>query len=359
MRILYTCGREPEYPRNAVLQACLRASFPVIAATDRSSNLPLRYMRVAAKLLRAPAEYDLACVGFLGQPLVPLVRRITRRPILFDAFLSVYDTLCYDRRRFAPRSLAGRLAYWLDRASCTQADLVMLDTQAHARYFNKTFGVPMEKLTHLFVGCDENVFFPRPDAQPGYVLFYGSFLPLHGLEVIIRAAKLLAADERIRFRVIGNGLEYPRIRRLADQLQLSNMEFLPPVPLSDLPDQIAGAALCLGGHFSGSDKAQRVIAGKTFQCLAMGKPTIVGDNIANRELLTPGNDAWFCRPGDAEALAQAILALMNTPDLGVHLGKNARATFLARASIAALSRQVRQMVESLASPNQALAPKTD
>lgn len=359
MRILYTCGREPEYPRNAVLQACLRASYPVFAATDRSSNLPVRYMRVAAKLLRAPAEYDLACVGFLGQPLVPLVRRITRRPILFDAFLSVYDTLCYDRRRFAPRSLAGRFAYWLDRASCAQADLVMLDTRAHACYFHKTFGVPMDKLTHLFVGCDENIFFPLPDDQPGYVLFYGSFLPLHGLEVVIRAAKLLEADERIRFRVIGNGLEYPRIRRLADQLRLSSIEFLPPVPLSELPAHIAGATMCLGGHFSVSGKAQRVIAGKTFQCLAMGKPTIVGDNIANRELLTPGHDAWFCQPGDAEALAHAISTLTNTPDLGVHLGKHARKTFLARASIAALSQQVRLMVESLTCPDQARASRTD
>ena len=201
--------------------------------------------------------------------------------------------------------------------------------------------------------------FPLPDSQPGYVLFYGSFLPLHGLEVIIRAAKLLDADERIRFRVIGNGLEYPRIRRLADQLRLSNIEFLPPVPLSELPAQIAGATMCLGGHFSVSEKAQRVIAGKTFQCLAMGKPTIVGDNIANRELLTPGHDAWFCQSGDAEALAQAILALTNTPDLGVHLGRNARETFLARASIAALSQQVRLMVESLTCPDQARASRTD
>ena len=359
MRVLYTCGREPEYQRNAMLQACLKANFSVLAATDRASVLPARYLRVAAKLLKAPADYDLACVGFLGQPLMPLMRRITRRPILFDAFLSIYDTLCYDRRRFAPQSLAGRLAFWLDRTSCAQADLVMLDTQTHTHYFQQTFGIPAEKLTHLFVGCDERVFFPRPTIQTGYVLFYGSFLPLHGIEVIVRAARLLQADTRIRFRVIGNGLEYGRIRRLAEALQLSNVDFAPPVPLSALPDQIAGATVCLGGHFAGSDKAQRVIAGKTFQCLAMGKPTIVGDNPANRELLTPGFDVAFCPPADPEALAQAILTLVNDPDLRAHLSENARATFLARASVAALSPQVRQMVERLVASSQPASARTD
>ena len=118
----------------------------------------------------------------------------TRKPILFDAFLSVYDTLCFDRKRFAPSSPAGRLAFWLDRTSCSLGDLVLLDTEAHARYFCDTFGVPPAKVRRLFVGCDETVFFPRTIQSPQpLVLFYGTFLPLHGIDIIIRAAKLVGA----------------------------------------------------------------------------------------------------------------------------------------------------------------------
>jgi glycosyltransferase involved in cell wall biosynthesis len=350
MRVLFTCGREPEYQRNIVLRTCLERNFHVFSVTDGTPQLPLRYAHLALKLVLTRAEYDMACVGFLGQPLMPLVRRLTRKPILFDAFLSVYDTLCFDRRRFSPHSAAGQLAYWLDRTSCSLADLVILDTEAHAQYFSYTFGIPATKLRRLFVGCDESVFFPRPSESPRLsVLFYGTFLPLHGIDVVIRAAKLLEAAAGVHFRVIGTGMEYSHIRRLADDLDVQNVEFRAPMPLVQLADEIAQATLCLGGHFSAIDKAKRVIAGKTFQSLAMGKPTIVGDNPANRELLTPGHDAWFCPMADPEELASAILILMQDRELRAHLSRNALLTFRAQASVEALSRQVGQMADELLS----------
>jgi glycosyltransferase involved in cell wall biosynthesis len=348
MRVLFTCGREPAYQRNIVLRTCLERNFDVQSVTDSTPQLPLRYARLALKLLSTRTEHDMTCVGFLGQPLMPFVRRLTRKPILFDAFLSVYDTLCFDRRRFQPRSAVGQLAFWLDRTSCSQADLVLLDTEAHAQYFSRTFGLPSTRFRRLFVGCDESVFFPRPfqESHP-LVLFYGTFLPLHGIDIVIRAAKLLEAATDIRFRVIGTGMEHERIRRLSTELDVHNVEFRAPVPIARLADEIAEATICLGGHFSAIEKAKRVIAGKTFQSLAMGKPTIVGDNPANRELLTPGHDAWFCQMADPEALASAILSLVQNRDLQTHLGQNALRTFRMYASGDALSRQVGQMANEL------------
>lgn len=317
--------------------------------TSSLSRTPLRYAHLAKQLLQVCSDYDLLYVGFLGHPLMLLGRLLTCKPIVFDAFISVFDTLCLDRRLFRPKSLAGRLALLLDRVSCALADVVMLDTQANAQFFHRTLGIRLDKLRAVFVGCDETLFYPRPsdstsEAAASVVLFYGSFLPLHGIDVIVRAAKLLETEPEIRFRLIGRGMEYERIRCLTRELGLKNVEFCPPVPLSQLPDEIAQAMICLGGHFSDKGKARRVIAGKTFQCLAMGRPTIVGDNPANRELLTPNYDAWFCPMADPEALASAILTLVRDPELRSHLGRNARSTFLARASTQVLSQQVRQIV---------------
>lgn len=358
MRVLFTCGREPEYPRNAVLQAGLDRCSDLMSITERSPSLPLRYARLAARLLRVRGKYDLMVVGFFGQPLMLLARRLTSQPILFDAFISTYDTLCFDRGQFAPGSLVGRLAYWLDRTSCDRADLVLLDTQAHAEYFHRTFGVPRDKLRVLFVGCDESLFFPRAGGEETttLVLHYGSFLPLHGADVIVRAAKILESVPHLRFRMIGNGPELGRTRRLAEELGLRNVEFRPPVPLARLPDEIAQATICLGGHFGPSEKASRVIAGKTFQCLAMGKPVIVGDNRANRELLTPEHDAWFCAMSDAEALAAAILRLASDRDLRTHLGDQGRQTFLARASSAVLGAELCRIVGELAAASREREP---
>ena len=336
-----------------MVERCLRRNFDVLSVTSRLPRAVPRYLHVAKQLIQAPSDYDLVYVGFLGHPLMILGRQLTRKPMLFDAFISVFDTLCLDRQLFRPNSVIGRLAFSLDRVSCALADVVILDTRAHARFFHRTFDVPSDKLRVLFVGCDEKLFYPRStdsrsEESAPLVLFYGSFLPLHGVDVIIRAAKLLEADSEIRFRLIGRGMEYDRIQRLTRELSLENATFLPPVPLSQLPEEIAQATVCLGGHFSSIGKARRVIAGKTYQCLAMGKPTIVGDNPANHELLTPDQDAYFCPMGDPEALASAVLALVQDRELRNRLGSNARQTFMERASTPVLSEQVREMIEEAA-----------
>ena len=351
MRILYITGREISYPRNdVILNAFLRLGEVDTVTGGETGSLIFRLVSVFARALpySLKRNYDLIFIGFIGQPLVLLLRFLTRKPILFDAFLSVYDTLCFERRRFSPSSLMGRITFWLDRTSCFLANMICLDTQVHAQYFHATFGIPSEKLRSLFVGSNEALFYPRSvENTIPLVLYYGSFLPLHGIDVIVRAAKILEDEPVLRFRIIGKGIETERIKDLTERLKIKNIDFLLPIPLQDLPDHISQATVCLGGHFGSAAKAGRVIAGKTFQCMAMGKATIVGDNPANRELLTHGYDAWFCRMNDPEALAEAIRTLIHNRDLCKNLGEHALQTFMKRASIQALSEPLQEMVETL------------
>jgi glycosyltransferase involved in cell wall biosynthesis len=313
--MLFICGREPEYTRNQMILRALERNFQVVRVTNSSRPFILRNLLIVLKLLpKLWKEHDGVFVGFYGQPLLPIVKLLTRKPIVFDAFVSTYDTLCFDRKWFKPNSIGGRLAYWLDRYTCLLADRVLLDTKTHADYFAETFDLPREKFSVLYLGYDDNTFYPRDvqpteDPQQFIVFYYGSFLPLQGIEYIIRAAKLLEHEPAIQFQIAGRGSTYREIRRLAKDLTVTNVEFMGWIPYHQLPIAIACASICLGGHFSAIGKAQRVIAGKTYQFLAMAKPTIVGDNPANRELFTHKKNVYMCRMADEEALAAAIMAL--------------------------------------------------
>jgi glycosyltransferase involved in cell wall biosynthesis len=351
-RILFTCGREPTYVRNAVIRNALARRYNVISVTTGLRWLPLRYLMLTLKLIAFRKPVDGMLVGFYGQPLMLLARKLTRQPILFDAYLSTYDTLCFDRKLFKPGSLISKLAFWIDCTSCAFADQIILDTKAHADYFHETFKVPSEKIHRLFVGCNENIFHTQQDAPPiieGRVLAFGSYMPLHGMDVIVRAANLLQDDPRIHFHLIGRGMELKRVQHLAVEMHLPNVTFFPPVSQEQLSIEISKAAVCLGGHFGSTGKAARVIAGKTFIGMAMGKAVIVGDNPANRELLTPDHDALFCKMADPAALAGAIRTLTGNPGLGQTIGKNARQTFIARASLPVLSEQLSQIIEGMLS----------
>ncbi len=313
-RILFTCAREAEYVRDLLVRRALRRHFDLTEVTDtRHGSLLLRHLRLLPRLVLAlRGSYDLIFVGFYGHLLVNALGKWARKPIIFDAYLSTWDTLCFDRQTFGPQSVPGRLAFWIDQQSCLRARHSLLDTQTHARYFVDTFGVPSSKFSAYYVGYDEEQFQPaleKPAAKRFVVFYYASFVPLQGVEYIVRAAKLLEAEEDIDFHIIGWGMTYDRTRRLAEELALKRLIFDPPVPYSELPQAISNASICLGGPFGSSGKAGRVIAGKTFQFLAMAKPTIVGDSPANRELFRHGEDVWMCKMADSRALAAAILDL--------------------------------------------------
>ncbi len=346
MNIAFTCGREGSYPRNQSMLRALAQLGTVQARCPRPGRLTFNLLRLASQLLVSSARsWDVSVIGFYGQPLVIAQRVRWHGPLVFDAFVSTYDTYCFDRRVFRPDSLPGRFAYWLDQRSCALADIVVLDTLAHARYFNYTFGTPSEKLRVLYVGCDEDHFRPRalPPSDPPLVLFYGTFLPLHGVDVIVRAAHLLRGDP-LRIRIIGRGQNYEAIRHLAAQLDVDNIEFVDHVAFDALPDEIAKATLCLGGHFGASEKAGRVIAGKTFQCMAMGKPTIVGDNVANGELFVHGRDVWMVPMNDPVALAEGIRHLLDSPMTRTVIGGQARETIVRTCGNAATRAAVAQIV---------------
>lgn len=352
-RIIFTCGREPEYPRNAMILKALRKNFDIIEVTNLTSWMPLKYVFLLIKLFVSTRKpHDLIFIGFHGHILIFFARLFSSKPIVFDAFSSIYDTYCFDRKMFSPGSIFGKLFFWIDQYSCKLASIVCLDTNSHAQYYHNTFNIPEEKI-HVFpVGCDETIFYPRIDAvEEPVVLYFGNFLPLQGMDVIIKAAKTLDGKSSIKFLFIGNGIEYSRIVSKAQKWGINNVEFLPPIAMNKMPEYISRSMICLGGHFGTSDKANRVIAGKTYLCMAMAKPIIVGENPANREFLTHGYDAWFIPHNNPDALANAILTLEHDVQLRKSIGNNAYKTFIDRGSTQYISQQISKIINLVEKDN--------
>jgi glycosyltransferase involved in cell wall biosynthesis len=167
----------------------------------------------------------------------------------------------------------------------------------------------------LPIGCDDRLFRPLEGASPApagdrlfEVLFFGSFLPLHGVEIIAEAARLLAKEKDIRFRFIGQGQTYPRVRAFFREHGLANAEFLGRLPLSRLPGEIGRADVCLG-VFGRTEKSRRVVPHKIYQALAMGKAVVTARNPAVEEFFIHRRSIYMCDEPLAASLALAILEL--------------------------------------------------
>jgi glycosyltransferase involved in cell wall biosynthesis len=139
------------------------------------------------------------------------------------------------------------------------------------------------------------------------VVFYGQFIPLHGIGTIVEAARNSDAA-RVQWVIIGSGQESARIQAMLDEKPVPNLQWIPWVEYEDLRAQIASADVCLG-IFGDSDKAGRVIPNKVFQILSVGAPLITRDSPGIRELLDDDDDGVaFVPPADPAALLQAVYA---------------------------------------------------
>ncbi len=277
----------------------------------------LCYPRLVVRFLRAEAP-DVLVVGYLGQldvlVLYPFAR-LRAVPVLWDQFLSIYDTVVEDRRKLHRRHPLAKALYAWEWLACRSADRVLMDTRAHARYVVDTFGVAPERVEAVWVGAETAIFRPaatRPkgDGEPLRVLFYGQLIPLHGVETIVMAARLVRGLP-IRFLLIGSGQEEGLVRRLLEEQPLASLEWRPWIEYDRLIEAIEEADVCLG-IFGCSDKAARVIPNKVFQIIAAGRPLITRESPAIREIF--GDEApgvSLVPPGDAKALAAALGALLD------------------------------------------------
>jgi glycosyltransferase involved in cell wall biosynthesis len=322
----------------------------------RGMEVVLAYIRLLLKYLFTVGPYDIMMVGYIGHldmPLAWLLTRLPRRSLVFSPLISLYDTLVDDRRSFAEGTLMSRFLKWLDRRTCSIADLILLDTDAHIGYFVDTFGLPRDKFVRVFVGADETVFTPvrtppvtpHPDA-PFRILFVGKFTPLHGLDTIIRAAALMKDRTDVVFDMIGSGQLSDEIHTLADQEALSSVQFTDWVEYDQLPQRIVQADVCLG-IFGTTAKTDRVIPAKVFATLAMRKPLITGDSVAIKELLTDGENAVLCPIGDAEALSHAIRRVLEDRMLMDRIAEGGRQVYLAHASEAQIGQTVADALREL------------
>ena len=209
-------------------------------------------------------------------------------------------------------------------------DMVLADSIQNAEYYAATFSLRQSNITTINVGADEDVFYPlqletKRSTKALNILFFGTFIPLQGAEYIVQAAKLLER-ENVSFKFIGTGQTLPQVKGLAEQLSTCNTEFVDWVEYNALPEEIARADICLG-IFGVTEKSDRVVPNKVYQCIAMGKPVITADTAATRTVFGNRQNALLCVPGDGGAIAESIMEMIHDPRLRGEIGEGALKLF--------------------------------
>jgi len=275
--------------------------------------------RTYRSLSASHAPPDAILVNFPGYYLVPLAWILTRYPrkqLIFDAFVSVSDTLVSDRQLVSWLHPLAWMYYLADIISCHLADEILIDTKAHEKFFASRFFLSQKNIRVIYVGTRKDLFTPGPkenvfSIDKYNIVFIGTYIPLQGIEYILHAAKLLEEQKDIHFTLIGKGQTYEEMQKLTQKLQLSNVTFYDFMPIVELPKYLRSADSALG-IFGTSSKANRVIPHKVFDAVACGTPVITAKNAAIEEQFTDGEEVFLCEAGNPQSLAEAIVRLKQT-----------------------------------------------
>ena len=308
------------------------------------------YRQLLREHRQAP-EYDVMLIGYPGQFDAFLGRRLAHRrgkPAALDILMSLH-LVAEERGLTAAHPNTGKLIFQLERRGLRQPDLLIAENPEYGGYIAAKYQLPVERFRYVPHGADETVFHPRPLRPPDdhfRVTYHGGYLPSHGMDAILGAARLLADEPGVRFEFYGSGPEKERIVRQAQEWNLPNVTFHGFVSQDELLDGLAQAHVCLG-VFGTTRQAHFTVQNKVWEGLAMGRAVISGDSPTIRAALDDRAEVYLIARNDPAALAAGLRELRDDPALRERIAAAGHARYLAGNSIPALGRQMKEALLSL------------
>ena len=172
---------------------------------------------------------------------------------------------------------------------------------------------------------------PRTASEPFELLFVGRLVERKGVDVLLRAVKLLEADPRLSVTVVGGGPEKARLESLALGLGVEKkVAFDGVVSAEAIEGRFARCdALVLPAIVTSTGDTEG-LGVVLIEAMGYGKPVIASAAGGIVDIVEQGETGLLVGPGDPDALAAAIRRAMDEPETMARLAAQGR-EFAAKA----------------------------
>jgi colanic acid biosynthesis glycosyl transferase WcaI len=295
----------PSHSRSVVGRIANYASFGLSSAI---ASLLSRFSPDVSYVYHPPLTVGLSAT---------LVRLIRGVPFVYDVQDLWPDTLSATRMASNPAalSLIGRCCKLVYR----NASRIAVQSQGFRRALIER-GVDSGKIEVIPNWCDESVMSTPPAANARLgspdrfqLLFAGNIGQAQGLDVLLHAARILESTRnRVDIHLLGDGVALDGLRAEASHLGLSNVHFIPRVPMGDVARFLCAAdALFVG--LRDEPLFSITIPSKTQAYMFMGRPIVLAGRGDVADLVRSAGCGTVCEPGDPYALASCISEMASRP----------------------------------------------
>ena len=218
-------------------------------------------------------------------------------------------------------------------------------------------GVPESKIATIpnFVDTSFVTPLPRDNAfrrEQGWgdkfvVLFAGNVGLSQGLETVLEAAGHLRDIPDILFAIVGSGTTKQGLVDKAEEMQLTNVHFLPLQPYERVPELYSAADIGLVPLRKGLTEDS--VPSKLWTIMGVARPVLAGvDKTSDTYAVVQEADAGVCvPPEDPEALAAAVRTLHQDPERAAEMGRRGRAHVEAHYTSVSVARQYETLFTKL------------
>lgn len=259
-----------------------------------------------------------------------MVARIRRKPFLLEV-RDLWPEFAIDLGILRNPALIFS-ARWIELFLYQHADHILVNSPAYRDYLIR-MRVPNKKISFVPNGADVDMFDPGSTGeairkQYGFgddfiVVYAGTHGRSIDLDTLIDAAERFRDRNSVRFVLVGDGMERPRLIKEAKRRGLEKVTFLGPMPKARMPEILAAADVCVA-ILRNIPMFTMTYPNKVFDYMAAGRPTVLAIDGVIRQVVEDAGGGIFVPPGNPDALAAAIAELKDDPSLRVKMGESAR-----------------------------------
>lgn len=225
------------------------------------------------------------------------------------------------------------LLEWIELFVYRKADRIIVVTQSFAKQIGEKLGSE-EKIAVVKNGANLQLFTSQSVENSQtlgeieaikhkcIVAYVGTHGMAHGLDKVVEAAERLRARTDIHFLFVGDGAERVNLIDMAANKELENCTFLGQLPKSMMPYIWSVSSICLV-VLRKNKTFESVIPSKIFECMAMGKPMILGVEGEAATIVKMANAGLCIEPENVEQMTAAICTLADDEAGRLAIGQGA------------------------------------
>ena len=256
-----------------------------------------------------------------------------------------------------------RVSLWtmhrIEKWNMPRAHRIIVVTSEQKNVLYNDYRVSEDRVVVIENGANTDLFIPTDsedarkelglDPSDGFVCFVGSLSRWQGVEYFIQSAPLvLAENPSTQFLVVGDGQMKGELINLARETGVSDkFIFTGFIPYENVPLYINASDVCVVPCRG----EQRVKSGssalKLCEYMACEKP-VVASALSGLEILESYNAGILVLPESAQELANAIIRLLQDPDLRKKMGENGRRYVVENRSWESVAQKVAEVCQEAA-----------